>query len=220
MEHTIGSRPNYSRLVEGVGRLGIELEGAASDKMEKFLDLLLEWNRKVNLTSIRDREQAVEGHLIDSLTALPVIHGASSVIDLGAGGGLPSLPLAIAMKDTRFNLVESLQKKVGFLKAAIATLGIRNAQVFRVRAQGNPEVEGLPRCAVAICRAFLPLEEWLKFGQNYAIPDGRIVAMLGPDGEVPIKFEPALSRKDLLSYQLPYSRAERRIAVYSADKVV
>jgi 16S rRNA (guanine527-N7)-methyltransferase len=216
VEHMVGDEEKYSRLVEGAGRLGIELEGAVIDKMDKFIDLLLEWNRKVNLTSIRDKEQAIEGHLIDSLAVLPVIDGASSVIDLGAGGGLPSLPLAIVLRDTSFYLVESLQKKVGFLKAAIATLKIPNAQVFRARAQGNPEAEGLPRCAMAISRAFLPLEEWVNLGRNYVVPKGQVVAMLGPEGEAPIEL-PASIRRDLRSYQLPYSQAKRRIAVYSVD---
>ncbi len=216
MEHIVSSEKNSSRLREGARKLGIELEGSVTEKMDRFLDLLLEWNRKVNLTSIRDREQAIESHLIDSLAVLPVIVGTSSVIDLGAGGGLPSLPLAIVLRDTNFVLVESLQKKVGFLKAAIAALGISNAQVFRVRAQGNPEKEGLPRCAMAISRAFLPLEEWVKLGINYVIPKGQVVAMLGPEGDAPIEI-PAFIRNDLRSYQLPYSRAKRRIAVYSAD---
>ncbi|MGC4119012.1 MAG: class I SAM-dependent methyltransferase [Myxococcales bacterium] len=151
---------------------------------------------------------------MDSLAAVPEVRGAGSVLDLGAGGGFPSIPLAAALPDSRFVLADAVGKKVGFLKAAIAGIGLKNAQALHVRAEGDPQKEKLPVSDVVICRAFMPLPEWLKLSPVYAKAGGRIVSMLGPEASIPSGLPEGLRVLSDRSYQLPVSKASRRIVVF------
>lgn len=197
-------------LMRGAAAVGCPISEGAAARMLQFLDLLLQWNRKVNLTAIRSREEAVEAHLVDSLAAVPALEGAGSVVDLGSGGGFPGIPMAIARPDCQVTLVDAVGKKVGFLKAALAQLGLRNGRAVHARAEGRPEVEGIPRAEAVICRAFLSPGEWLELARSYAQPDGRILAMLG--AETPMPATPSgLGQPQVRTYRLPSSGAERRI---------
>lgn len=192
--------------------MGVELTPGQLDQLGRFLDQLLLWNKKVNLTAITDPVQAVEGHLVDSLAAVPEVRGVASILDLGAGGGFPSIPLAVALSDSRFVLADAVGKKVGFLKAAIAGIGLKNAQAVHVRAEGDPQKEKLPVSQVVICRAFMPLPEWLKLSPAYTAD--RIVSMLGPEAVIPSALPAGLSVLSDRSYTLPVSKASRRIVVF------
>ena len=225
MLRTISELPLFhvERLVEKLltdelrrmaSKVGVEVSLEQSARLGAFLDLLLTWNRKVNLTSITDPVEAVESHLVDSLAAVPEVRAAKTVVDLGAGGGFPSIPLALVLPEVRFVLVDAVGKKVGFLKAAAAQLGVSNVRAVHARAVGNPEVEGIPRSEVAICRAFLPLPEWLALAPSYLEPGGSIVAMLGPEALIPEPLPAGMSLASERSYSLPRSGAARRIATF------
>ena len=211
--------------------VGVALDQGQLEKLGRFLDLLLAWNRKVNLTAIADPLQAVEVHLVDSLAAAPEVRaiglprppplaegaggGARRVLDLGAGGGFPSLPLAVLLPEVEFVLVDAVGKKVGFLKAAIAALGLANARALHARAEGRPEREKIPVCPSAICRAFLPLPQWLALAPAYVAPGGRVIAMLGPEAAIPAPLPAGLDLASERAYRLPRSGAERRVAVFT-----
>lgn len=202
-------------LLAGAVAVGSPISDEAATKLLAFVELLLQWNRKVNLTAIRGADEAVEMHLVDSLAAAPVLSGVERVVDLGSGGGFPGIPLAIALPGCEFTLVDAVGKKVGFLKAAIAYLGLRNVRATHVRAEGKPEDEGIPRAEAVICRAFLAPNEWLELAQNYVAPGGRILAMLGAETEMPA-VPGGLKQSGVRSYRLPRSGAERRIATWMA----
>jgi len=195
--------------------VGVPLEEEAADRLVGLLQMLLAWNKKVNLTAVTDPEAALELHLVDSLAAAPEVRGARSVLDLGAGGGFPSLPLAVAIPEAQFTLVDAVGKKVGFLKAAIAQLQLGNARAVHARAEGNPHKEQLPICEVAICRAFMPLPEWLALAPSYVESGGRVVAMLGPEAAIPDALPPGLVLGGERRYRLPRSGAERRVAWFA-----
>ncbi len=203
-----------SELLKGATEVGSPISSASGDLLLRFLDLLMHWNRKVNLTAVRSRQEAIEAHLVDSLAAVPALAGATSLVDLGSGGGLPGIPIAIARPDCQVTMVDAVGKKVGFLKAAIAQLGLRNARAVHVRAEGHAEKEGVGRGEAVICRAFLAPEGWLELARNYAMPSGRIIAMVGAGTSLP-KVPEGLSGPEVREYRLPSSRAERRIAAWS-----
>ena len=115
---------------------------------------LIKWNAKVNLTAITAPEEVLEKHFLDSLAVLPEVEGAASLLDLGAGAGFPGLPLKLARPWMAVTLVDAVGKKVGFLKAAIAALGLKEARGLHARAEGKPEAEGMPRAELLIARAF------------------------------------------------------------------
>jgi 16S rRNA (guanine527-N7)-methyltransferase len=198
-------------LEQAVGTLGITLAPPHRSRLLEYLELLLRWNTKINLTSVTDPLEAIDLHLVDSLAAATLLEGIDTVVDLGAGGGLPSIPLAIVLPKTRFTLVESVGKKVGFLKAAIAQLGLKNARASRARARGRPEAEGIDRADATIARALLPPAEWLELGRNYVRPRGLVLAMLGSETAMPDPLPRGLEQAVERAYRLPRSGAERRI---------
>ncbi|MBI5543076.1 MAG: 16S rRNA (guanine(527)-N(7))-methyltransferase RsmG [Deltaproteobacteria bacterium] len=199
-------------LVAEARTLGVPVSEQEAGKLGVYLDQLLLWNRKVNLTAITDPAVAVEQHLLDSLAAALALGSARSVIELGAGGGLPSIPLAIVRPGVQFTLVETVGKKVGFLKAAIASLGLPNARAMQVRAGGDPDSERLPRCDAVIARAFMEPGAFVPLAAHYLVPAGRVIAMVGAEtqvGEVP-----GIQRAETIEYVLPRSGARRRLVVF------
>ncbi len=118
--------------------LGIEFEPGELDRLGTFLALLLDANTRTNLTAIKDPADAWTRHVLDALTLLPMLaelpEGAR-VIDIGSGGGLPAIPLAIVSPHLRFTLLEATGKKCDFLRHAIAELGLPNADVLQSRAE-------------------------------------------------------------------------------------
>jgi len=120
---------------------GVSLEENESVALGRYLALLLEANTRTNLTAVRDPDEAWERHLFDALTLLPVlseIEGAGErarFIDIGSGGGLPGIPLAIAMPGADFTLVDATKKKADFLAHAAGSLGLTNTRVIRARAE-------------------------------------------------------------------------------------
>jgi 16S rRNA (guanine527-N7)-methyltransferase len=125
--------------VERAAELGIEFDDGDLRKLGLYVRALLEGNKSVNLTAVRDEQAAWEKHVLDSLTLLSVLahlpEGARA-IDVGSGGGLPGLPLAICMPHVHFTLLEATGKKIDFLRACVALLGIRNVEVLQARAEG------------------------------------------------------------------------------------
>ena len=114
--------------------LGQTFPEGSEEKFETLLSELDRWNRKVNLTAIRDRDEMVTLHLLDSLAAQPLLHGAT-VLDIGTGAGFPGLPLAIVEPERHFVLLDSNNKKIQFVQNAAATLGLDNVEAVRARAE-------------------------------------------------------------------------------------
>lgn len=169
------------RLFDGLAQLGVcGLSQEIINNEILFLEELLRWNKKINLTAISDMKTAVDKHLIDSLAVLPYINQKEVVIDIGSGGGLPVIPLAIAMPDVVFISVESVGKKIHFQKHAKRLLGLTNLTLVQSRiedAAGSREL--LERGHVVIARALAPIIELVKLADPLLRPGGRLIAMKG-----------------------------------------
>ncbi|MEA2708794.1 MAG: rRNA (guanine527-N7)-methyltransferase [Phycisphaerales bacterium] len=166
---------------ELASRAGIELSAAQHEKLGRYLDLLFEANARMNLTRITDRAAAELQHIGDSLTVLPHLPaGAIRVADVGSGGGVPGIPLAIARPDATFLLIESTKKKAAFLKQAIETLELKNASVSEWRAEEVGHSNSRESFDVALARAVATLD-WLA---EWCLPlvkkGGKMLAMKGP----------------------------------------
>ncbi|MBX3388462.1 MAG: 16S rRNA (guanine(527)-N(7))-methyltransferase RsmG [Phycisphaeraceae bacterium] len=123
---------------EEVSRLGIEFEAGDVEKLGLYLALLLKANELQNLTAVRDPDDAWRRHILDSLTLLPLLAEfpeSAGVIDVGSGGGLPGIPLAIVLPALRFTLLEATGKKCDFLNQVIARLELRNSVVLQGRSE-------------------------------------------------------------------------------------
>ena len=128
----------------------------------KFFDLLIEWNGKFNLTSITSREDVIIKHFADSIYAYPHLVSGDEVVDVGAGAGFPSIPLAIVMPDVNFTLVDSLNKRVTFLNEVIAQLGLSNCTAVHARAEDFARTK-LHYYDVALARAVSQLPTLLEY---------------------------------------------------------
>lgn len=201
------------RLDEGASAIGVALSPDQSSRLVRYLDLMLDWNGKINLTAITDPMEAVEHHLVDALAASCAVQGLASVMDIGTGGGVPGIPLAILDPGQQWVLVETVKKKVGFLKAAAGALGLRNVRSFQVRAEGEPEKEGLPLCEGAISRAFTSAPDWLSLARHYVTGKRAFIAMLGvgTDAKSFADGSPDIGDVSIHDYELPFSHIRRQV---------
>lgn len=162
-----------SRLADGIAALRLDLPVGVQETSLAYLDLLATWNRAYNLTAVRDPADMVAKHLLDSLAALPYLHGAT-LADLGSGGGLPGIPLAIARPDIAVTLIESNGKKARFLREAARSLPLPNVRIVETRVQ---LAAGL--FDTVTCRAFASLRDMLLWGGHLLAPGGRWLALKG-----------------------------------------
>jgi len=181
--------PELEALLDrGIDTLGLSLPPDARARLLAYVDMLAKWNRTYNLTAIREPQRMVTHHLLDCLAALPTLDGLAgdrelTLLDVGSGGGLPGVPIAIARPRWQVTTVEPVQKKGAFLTQAIAELAIANARAAVVR------VEDLAATAafdVVISRAFSDLASFAAAALRHVAHDGRLVAMKGvhPDAEL------------------------------------
>ncbi len=192
------------------------IDDRAVGLLERFADRLLLWNRKVNLTAVTDPAEVAEKHLVDSLALLRQLpEGAKSLLDLGSGAGLPGVVIACVRRDLSVVCCDSIAKKVAFVKAVSAELGL-NVRGVAVRAGGYPEIEGLPKAAVVVSRAVSSPEVWLPLGVRYLADGGTLFGMLGRvENEkvlVEIGQRHGLVLDALDQFDLPVSGARRAIA--------
>jgi 16S rRNA (guanine527-N7)-methyltransferase len=162
-------------LAAGVAALGLPLPEGAEAKLLAYLALLEKWNRVYNLTAVRDAKRMVSHHLLDSLAAVPYFQ-AERVLDVGSGGGLPGIPLAIARPELRVALIDSIAKKTAFLLQVKAELGLGNLEVVTSRVEDfHPEA----KFDVITSRAFSDLKEFVGLTRHLLMPGGRWLAMKG-----------------------------------------
>ncbi len=189
-------------LISGLESLNLSVAGDKVEQLLGFIKLLEKWNKAYNLTAIRDKEDMVRLHLLDSLAIVPFIEG-KSVIDIGTGAGLPGIPLAIYLPDIEFTLLDSNAKKTRFVQQAILELKLKNASVCHNRVeQYHPEKS----FDTVITRAFASLSDIVELTAHLLSKDGVLLAMKGQSPDVP-KLESAITT--LIPVNVPGTTAER-----------
>ena len=163
-------------LSAGVKQLGLELNQAQMTQLLDYLALLAKWNSVYNLTSVRDPAQMVVQHVLDSLTAVPAFAGAVNVLDVGAGGGLPGIVLAIARPDMQVSLIDTVHKKTAFLTQVKAQLGLSNVTVYTMRVE---QLEVKNKFDVITSRAFADLSDFVNWSNHVLTDGGRFIALKG-----------------------------------------
>lgn len=170
-------------LADGARTLQLDLSDAQLDKLMDYLALLSKWNAVYNLTALRDPRQMVTHHLLDSLTVVPAFAGAKNVLDVGAGGGLPGIVLAIARPDMRVSMVDTVHKKTAFLTQAKAELGLTNVTVYTSRVE---QLKVPQKFDVITSRAFAELNDFVTWSGHLLEEGGRFIALKGvmPNEEI------------------------------------
>lgn len=198
-------------LDSGLQAMGIELPAGSSEKLLAFSELLLKWNKTYNLTALRDPAQVISHHLLDSLAILPHV-GPDPLLDVGSGGGLPGIPLAIVRPALSVRMVDTVQKKATFLQQAAIQLGLKNVAVEHAR------VENLSgQYAQISSRAFAELKLFTDLTRHLLAPGGRWLAMKGqrPDQEI-AALPSDIIVEHILPLQVPGLDAERHLIILKA----
>lgn len=163
-------------LAAGARELGVPLSDTQLSQLLDYLQLLVKWNSVYNLTAVRDPAQMVVQHLLDSLAAVPAFNGARQVLDVGAGGGLPGIVLAIARPDISISLIDTVHKKTAFLTQVKAELGLNNVTVHTGRVE---QLQVQQPFDVITSRAFAELQDFVKWSSHLLSQDGSFIALKG-----------------------------------------
>jgi 16S rRNA (guanine527-N7)-methyltransferase len=163
-------------LADGIKDMHLDVSAAQQDKLLDYLALMNKWNSVYNLTSLRDPMQMVTHHLLDSLAAVPAFAGARNVLDVGAGGGLPGVVLAICRPDMKLSMIDTVHKKTAFLKQVKAELELANVTVHTMKVQ---ELEVSDKFDVITSRAFADLTDFLNWSGHLLAEGGKFIALKG-----------------------------------------
>lgn len=177
-------------LTRGLAEAGLELNAKVRAQLLDYVALLVKWNRVYNLTSVRKPQDMLTRHILDSLVVLPYVKGPR-VLDVGTGAGLPGLVLAIARPEWQVVLLDSSNKKLRFVRQAIADLELANTSVEHVRIE---DYQPAAPFDTIVSRAFSSLDEMHRHTARLCAPHGRILAMKGiyPLAEVEALVDPSV----------------------------
>lgn len=162
-------------LSDGIDEMDLPLWAAQREQLMDYLALMNKWNSVYNLTSLRDPMQMVTHHVLDSLAAVPAFKDAKNVLDVGAGGGLPGIVLAIARPDINVSLIDTVHKKTAFLTQVKAELGLKNVTVYTMKVQ---DLKAGP-FDVITSRAFADLSDFVNWSGHLLAEGGQFVALKG-----------------------------------------
>ena len=170
------------RLRDYAKQQGCNLSEHQVEQLLAYLELLVKWNKAYNLTAIREPEKMLTHHLLDSLSIAPFITG-QSILDVGTGAGLPGIPLALWFPEKRFVLVDSVGKKIRFLRQVIAELKINNVEVKNQRVES---VSVQPLFDVIMARAVSSIADLVSVSEHLLESEGRFVFQKGeyPHAEI------------------------------------
>jgi 16S rRNA (guanine527-N7)-methyltransferase len=158
----------------GTDALGLTLQQTQHDQLIEYLYLLEKWNQVYNLTAIRNLRKMLSYHLLDSLSILPGLENCRKALDVGSGAGLPGIPLAIAMPEAIWVMLDSNARKTRFIRQAIAHCGLKNAQVVQSRVEDYHSPDSLD---FIVSRAYAPLAEFCDSVTHLLTPGTRLLTM-------------------------------------------
>ena len=203
-------------LVSGLAKFKIDLPANIIERELLFLDELLRWNQRVNLTSIRNRNEGLEKHLLDSLVLLGYLPESGRMLDMGSGGGFPGIPLAIARPDLRVVSVDSVGKKIQFQKHIKRLLALGNLQPTHSRLE---DLEPSKPFDFVVARALSDFPALVRFSAPLLQTEGKLLVMKGPEGRNELNTylatddENKFKVEGIHEYQLPESLSERLLVV-------
>lgn len=204
-------------LNQGIKDLKLALNDGQVEKLLDYLALLNKWNSVYNLTSVRDPMQMVTLHVLDSLAAVPAFKDARNVLDVGAGGGLPGMVLAISRPDMKVSMIDTVHKKTAFLNQVKAELELGNVTVYTKRVE---QLEVKTKFDVITSRAFADLSDFVNWSGHVLAEGGRFIALKGtaPAEERERLPEPWKVQK-LETLEVPGLDAERHLVFIEAESV-
>lgn len=206
---------DHELLAAGADQLGLVLAAPVIEKLLAYRDLLAKWNRHYNLTAVRDPHSMLTQHLLDALSLIPHLPGKSGrLLDVGSGGGIPGLPVAICCPRWRVDLIDSSSKKTAFQRQAIIELGLENAVALGGRVEDCSELV----YPIVTSRAFASLQDFTAQTAALLAEGGRWLAMKGkqPDSEI-ADLEDDVVVEAVVPLHVPGLDAERCLVVLKRE---
>ncbi|MDF1589622.1 MAG: 16S rRNA (guanine(527)-N(7))-methyltransferase RsmG [Gammaproteobacteria bacterium] len=195
------------QLDQGCKALSISLNDGQLQQLLAYVALLVKWNKVYNLTSVRDADQMISRHILDSLAIVPYLTG-DSLLDVGTGAGLPGIPIAIARPDIAVTLLDTNSKKTRFLQQVKAELALTNITVVHARV----EQAQLPKFAMITARAFATIEDIIDLTGRHCDDAGYLILMKGlyPTEELST-INDQFKLVDVVKLNVPDCSAERHL---------
>ncbi len=195
------------KLAAGVAQMGLQVSAEAQQQLLSYLALLNKWNKVYNLTAVREPLEMVTLHLLDSLSVLPYVKGPR-LLDVGSGGGLPGIVLAICLPELQVTTIDTVQKKAIFMRQVKGELGLDNLQVVHARVEAF-EAEPFDQI---ISRAFSEINLFIELTRHLLAKNGCWLAMKGVSPKQELA---ALNVKNSMVYPLSVAglQAERHLAI-------
>jgi 16S rRNA (guanine527-N7)-methyltransferase len=201
-------------LAAGIAEMGLDVTPEQQAKLLDYLALLHKWNGVYNLTAIRQQEQMVSNHLLDSLAVLPHLW-PQRWLDVGCGGGLPGIVLAVMRPDWSFTLLDSNSKKTGFVQQAVIELGLRNVEVRCERVeqwQVQQKFDGI------ISRAFAEAADFVSLTRHLLVGGGHWAAMKGAPEQELARLPEGIRVDKVVTLHVPKLEAARSLVVLGEEK--
>ncbi len=204
-------------LQEGAGEIGISLDDNQLKKLCDYLFLLGKWNSTYNLTAVRKPREMLTHHLLDSLSVVSFLAECGNLLDVGSGGGLPGLVLAIVYPELKVTLVDVVHKKTAFMNQVKIELGLKNVTVCTGRVE---ELSVERKFDVIISRAFSSLSDFVNLSRHLLDRNGRFYAMKGliPEEEIS-NLDSAWKVSRIESLKVPFLKAQRHLIIIEKQQI-
>jgi 16S rRNA (guanine527-N7)-methyltransferase len=202
-------REKQAELARGAQLLGITLTPTQQKLLLDYVDVLFKWNNTYNLTAVREKAQMINRHILDSLSVIPFIKG-EQIIDVGSGGGLPGVVLAVYFPDKHITLVDSNGKKTRFLQEVKRALSLDNVTVIQARVE---KMETTKQFDCIISRAFAELADMINMTKPLLAVHGQFVAMKGKVSPEELSAIDKHYKVDVQPLKVPDSNAARHAVI-------
>ncbi|MGD9187055.1 MAG: 16S rRNA (guanine(527)-N(7))-methyltransferase RsmG [Desulfobacteraceae bacterium] len=217
----VGSDQWIDLLMTGAGQLGIDMDHHQASQFGRYAQILQQWNRKINLTSITDPMEVAVKHFLDSLAPSACIPQQGTILDIGTGGGFPGIPLKIMRPDQPMVLIDGIRKKINFVKQVLRELHLDHIEAFQLRAEELIRDQTITdQYDIIVCRALADVDELFKLAAPLLKPNGRLVVYQGSRATASKPNSGAMvyrgTRFDCskTTYSLPFTGHQRAIAVF------
>ena len=201
-----------AHLQQGIEQLGLVFSDSQLDQTLAYMQMIQQWNKAYNLVGTSDALKLLEKHILDSLAIVPYVT-QGPVLDVGSGAGLPGIPLAIALPDISFTLLDSNGKKARFMRQAVMQLKLANVDIVQTRVE-QYQTKSKPNTVMS--RAFAPLDKALKLLHDVCAPKGSVQIMLGTHPEVMPKHK-NFEHIDIMPIKVPGLSSQRHLLIAQRD---
>jgi 16S rRNA (guanine527-N7)-methyltransferase len=215
----------YIKMKEYLCQLDLEAENVELDKLYQYMQLLIQWNEKINLTAITQPEEIIVKHFVDSLTVLKYIDMGATIVDVGTGAGFPGIPIKVFREDVKTTLLDSLNKRILFLEEVINQIGIKDIKCIHARAEElASREEHREKYDIAISRAVANMSTLLEYTLPYVRKGGKVICMKGSNIEEELKqCQKAIKilggeLQELEAFELPLTDIKRNIIIIKKVK--